>query len=378
MSAEWSVNDFSGIMVDGQLVLHWQDHGCAVGSFEGLKNFTARDIVSMVAAVENVRTPGPLNEPYQWPVFISVDDTAPEYFEMVARGQYVRPDRGVNLIINSDLDFFVGATVHRESASLEWREAERLLGQWTRQRNCEFDALMPSIDGVPHYWDAHIRYPDIDHTIDTICQFAAELIALTRAFQSGAMNREGILAALRAGHAAMLVGLPEGQSLEAKRPIKLDDELSKLELSKDVAAMANATAGGIIVIGAGTQNVGGRDIIQRLYHFPATKAVQKFRGVLQKRIYPPIVGLQVEAVTTGTGELLIIDIPSQPDELKPFMIHGTSVSGGVREIFFSIPQRQGDSTNFLTLPGIHARLLAGQAWLDGRADRMQQSRNSDE
>ena len=37
----------------------------------------------------------------------------------------------------------------------------------------------------------------------------------------------------------------------AKRPMKLDVELSKLELSKDVAAMANTTAGGIIVIGAG-------------------------------------------------------------------------------------------------------------------------------
>jgi hypothetical protein len=379
VSASWSVNDrLNEVTVDGQLVVRWEDYGYAVASFEGLKNFTARDMVSMVVAVETARTPGPSNEPYQWPVFISVDYTAPEYFRIVAERQYVRPNRGINLIVTPDSGFFVGATAHRESADLEWPEMEQLLKQWVRQRNCEFDILVPSIDGIPHFWDAHIRYPHLDHSIDAICNFATELITLIQTFQSGTMNRDGILAALRAGQASMLIGLPENQSLEAKRPMKLDVELSKLELSKDVAAMANTTAGGIIVIGAGTRKVDGRDVIQCLYRFPATEAVQKVRGILQKRIYPPIADLQVEAVTADTGELLIIDIPSQPNELKPFMIHGISISGNVREIFFSIPQRQGENTIFLTLPAIHARLLAGQAWLGGRADQMQQHRNSDE
>ena len=76
--------------------------------------------------------------------------------------------------------------------------------------------------------------------------------------------------------------------LEAKRPKKLDNLAAKLELAKDVGAMANTSSGGIILIGADTKRVGGQDVIRRLCSFSVEALDRQITSTLRQYIYPAI------------------------------------------------------------------------------------------
>jgi hypothetical protein len=63
------------------------------------------------------------------------------------------------------------------------------------------------------------------------------------------------------------------------------------------------------------------------------------------------------------GMLILIDVPPQPEELKPFLVHGAIVDGKAEGAFISIVRRQGDETIPITAPMIHSMLAAGRALL---------------
>jgi hypothetical protein len=75
------------------------------------------------------------------------------------------------------------------------------------------------------------------------------------------LSRDTTKRLLDAGLSEALVGQPEGEWLDAKRaPYRLDEESQEFELAKDVAALANAD-GGLIIIGMKTRNRGEGDTI---------------------------------------------------------------------------------------------------------------------
>ena len=90
---------------------------------------------------------------------------------------------------------------------------------------------------------------------------------------------------------------------------------------------------------------------------------RRYQQVLEKRLFPPPDGLTIEAVPEGDGMLVLIDIPPQPEELKPFLVHGAIVDGRVEGAFISIVRRRGESSIPITAPMIHATLAAGRALL---------------
>jgi hypothetical protein len=61
--------------------------------------------------------------------------------------------------------------------------------------------------------------------------------------------------------------------------------------------------------------------------------------------------------------LILIDVPPQPEELKPFLVHGAVVDGKAEGEFISIVRRQGDETIPITAKAIHSTLAAGLALL---------------
>lgn len=109
-------------------------------------------------------------------------------------------------------------------------------------------------------------------------------------------------------------------------------------------------------------------MIKRLTPLPQSNdLLRQIGSVVRNRIYPPPIDLRIEQIEVDEhGALILIDIPPQPEEMAPFLVHGVIVDERRRDIFFSLPQRNGDYTDFLSLPALHARLVAGRAWLDGR------------
>jgi hypothetical protein len=62
----------------------------------------------------------------------------------------------------------------------------------------------------------------------------------------------------------------------------------------------------------------------------------------------------------GDCMLILIDIPPQPEELKPFLVHGAIVDGNVQGAFISIVRRRGEGSIPTTAPMIHSMLAAGR------------------
>lgn len=91
---------------------------------------------------------------------------------------------------------------------------------------------------------------------------------------------------------------------------------------------------------------------------------RRYLQALHQHLYPPPTRLQVEPVKCGfEAELYLVDIPPQPEELKPFLVSGAIVDGKTRGSFIGIVSRHGDVAIPTTAAEIHATLAAGRALL---------------
>jgi len=90
---------------------------------------------------------------------------------------------------------------------------------------------------------------------------------------------------------------------------------------------------------------------------------RKYVQIINTRVYPPIEQLNVETVPVPNGDLLLIEIPSQVEELKPFFVHGAIVGDRTLGTIISIVQR-GDEEVVSSHPAaIHSMLAVGRAFL---------------
>ena len=80
---------------------------------------------------------------------------------------------------------------------------------------------------------------------------------------------EGARAALRKGEPAELLGLAECGWLDAKEGVyQLDDPAKAEELVKDVAGFANASTGGLLLVGFSTRKEHDREILDEVRPVP--------------------------------------------------------------------------------------------------------------
>jgi hypothetical protein len=190
-------------------------------------------------------------------------------------------------------------------------------------------------------------------------------MALMEATGSGDLTRITAGDLIRGGHAHVLIDQPEGHWLDVKsQHYDLETDHGQISLAQAVTRFCNAEQGGLVVVGMRTKRVPGGEEIRGLCSVPADRRMlRRYEQAIEHRVYPPIDNMAIELIASGSGMLVLIDIPPQPEELKPFLVHGAIVDGRVEGAFISIVRRRGESSIPTTAPMIHSTLAAGRALL---------------
>jgi hypothetical protein len=195
--------------------------------------------------------------------------------------------------------------------------------------------------------------------------------ALLSRLGQGPFDAESGFGLVRAGRADLLIGMTESDWLECKSQAPpIDTDAGRIELAQDVARFANSDAPALLVIGPVTKRRGGHDTITSIKASPLKYDTGRFHRAVDQRVFPPIDGLVIENATVGAadgndGYVMVIFIPAQVEELKPFLVHGAIVAGKVEGAFISIVRRRGEDTIPVRPESIHATLAAGRALLRG-------------
>jgi hypothetical protein len=140
------------------------------------------------------------------------------------------------------------------------------------------------------------------------------------------LELDAIFNALSAGNFAGLVGLVEDDRFEAKsQPYNLDTELGSFELAKDVAGLAEAL-GGPILIGCETERTPAHREDQIKRTRPVDRSlvdVERYHSIIEKWVYPPPEGVRIDYFSSpedGKKGLFAIRVPEQADDKKPFVL----------------------------------------------------------
>jgi hypothetical protein len=179
-----------------------------------------------------------------------------------------------------------------------------------------------------------------------------------------------ILRAIQSGRIDALLGKPESEVLDVKSMAydlkNVDESRWKPELAQDVAQFANASTGGLLLLGYRTKRIDGLDIIQKITPVQHKDSrLQAYGDVLKSRIHPPISGLQIGSVPAGENEIIYIYVPPQPEESRPYIISGALIDDHYVSTGISIVRRQGDSCIPVKAEEIHAALVIGRALIRG-------------
>jgi len=178
---------------------------------------------------------------------------------------------------------------------------------------------------------------------------------------SEVVDRTYVATTLRAGHPEVLLGITENEWLEVKSAVHdLDSARGRLELAKDVAQFANSPDGGLLAFGFRTDTVNSSDEIVKLAPLRISANVgPRILAILDSAIYPRISGITVETIVAEFGKFMLVEIPGQSDQAKPFVVEGAIIEGKIFESVFSIPQRRGEGIKPTRGREIQA-LLAGK------------------
>ncbi|GAA3224519.1 hypothetical protein GCM10017691_12600 [Pseudonocardia petroleophila] len=167
---------------------------------------------------------------------------------------------------------------------------------------------------------------------------------------------------LRGGRHLELIGQPESGWLEFKSFVDLDSGAAKIELAQDVSRFANSERAGLLVIGFRTDKRNGEDVAVKLSPLPLlSNCSKRYEDIIDSRIYPAVRGLSVEQIEVSPDVcIVVIYIPAQREDDKPFLVHGAIVEGKVEQTFFSIVRRRGEGSVPITAREVHALLSVGR------------------
>ena len=201
-------------------------------------------------------------------------------------------------------------------------------------------------------------------TLASLVADGLDLAALVGA-TSGQLTPATLSDLVRAGHPDALLGQPESEWLEVKRQhYDLQSDYGKIRLAQTVSQFANSDVGGVVVVGLETKKRDGLDTIHAVTAMPHDRDIRrKYVQAIGHRIYPPVDDLRVEVVEAHGGDLVLIFVPPQAEELKPFLVHGSIVDGRTQGTFISIVQRRDDEALSSHPAAIHSMLAVGRAFL---------------
>jgi hypothetical protein len=204
-------------------------------------------------------------------------------------------------------------------------------------------------------------------TLSDVYAVADSAQALLHAAHAGELTRQNARDLIVGGRAGLLVGLPESSWLDVKsQHYNLDTDQGKISLAEAVSRFCNAGDGGIVVVGMDTRKQeGGGEIIKSLRPVSLdARTARRYRQAVENRVFPFPTGFDVDIVETNPGQgLVVVSIPRQEEELKPFLVHGAFVNGKVQGAYISIVRRSGEDSIPITAQQIHGTLAAGRALL---------------
>ncbi|MCR3752675.1 AlbA family DNA-binding domain-containing protein [Lentzea californiensis] len=217
-------------------------------------------------------------------------------------------------------------------------------------------------------------------TVGQLIAAGRDVAALLHAHGGGSIDVVSARHLVRSGHPHLLEGLPESDWLEVKSRaygLKLAGPAGtrqKIELAQDVARFANGAVDAVLVVGIKEIKVSDTATLGPVRPIDLAELnADQYRAVLDERIIPPIDGLVVERVDLGDNRgLMMISVPLQPAEMKPYLVHGAIIGDKVEGDFFSIVRRRGEGSITTTAKQIHAYIVAGRAFLrSGDAPRVE-------
>lgn len=154
------------------------------------------------------------------------------------------------------------------------------------------------------------------------------------------------------------------------QPYHLQNGYSKQELAKDVSSFANLN-GGYILIGPKTpQNEEekskthlGNEVIEISLLDRDLVDPDQYKKVIKSWIHPEIKGFDVYWVASKDDRdkgVVVIEIPSQVESLKPFLIIKTVFEDGKKsEKIFGYAERKGDCSDPKKIKDIHRVMRDG-------------------
>jgi hypothetical protein len=179
------------------------------------------------------------------------------------------------------------------------------------------------------------------------------------------LTRTQVLAICETGDFTRLIGAVENVEFDCKmQPYQLDDDKGKLELAKDVSAFANA-GGGVILLGVKTEasadHFGDEVVCASPFAQNLVNPI-KYADLLNAWVYPAVAGLTVKwkasANDAGKG-VVTIDIPPQPNDIKPFLIAKTQIGTKTVESMFGYAVRKGETSPPLGVKELQQHLNSG-------------------
>jgi hypothetical protein len=184
------------------------------------------------------------------------------------------------------------------------------------------------------------------------------------------LSKVEIEAILVSGDFAPLKGTHESETLECKAaPYQLDHEHQKLELAKDISALANAK-GGIILVGINTERDVSRPGFDEIKDFSPFENVlvdpERYHSVLKDWIYPSLQSVQIEWHPSKADQskgIFSITVPAQTQTRWPFLI--TKViddRGRKRELVFGYAERRRANAEPASVEEIHRMIRDGATY----------------
>jgi hypothetical protein len=245
---------------------------------------------------------------------------------------------------------------------------ENAVGPLLRRAKCRLAAVCADKyhDTAPFLHDLHFTVPTRGKSLQDLYVLAEQIIALFSAADTGELSHETALELIRGGHAILLVGYPESDWLDVKSDhYDLSSDRGKISLAAAVARFCNAEGGGIVLVGMDTKRIPGGELIKSVRPVPiGAQTLRRYRQVIENRLFPFPYAMQLDAVETSPGEgLVIVSVPAQEEELKPFLVHGAFVDGRVEGAYISIVRRSGEDSIPISAQQIHSTLAAGRALL---------------
>jgi hypothetical protein len=169
------------------------------------------------------------------------------------------------------------------------------------------------------------RMPIARRTVNEAVALGEEILNLADVIIRGGLGPSIARELLEAGLWRLFLDMYEANWLEVKSQHYGRTTSDELSFANDVASFCNA-AGGLLIIGMKTRRLPEGDRIAVINECPLPRAiVRRYEQLLRRYPYPAPRGLRIQALRRRPQDeagLLLVEIPDQPELLRPFLVRG--------------------------------------------------------